>query len=104
MKLTKSQLREIIKQELAEYSSTTSWKPGTTYETEEDLDEQSFEKVQLPGQIKRRMARFIGTLKGEKMNKMRQMAVLYTVIKGLGISSQDLMTYIARVKQSMKKR
>ena len=51
MKLTKSQLKEIIEDVIKE-TAPTSWKAGTTYEDKEDLDEQDLDKVQIPGTVK----------------------------------------------------
>ena len=44
MKLTKSQLKEIISEVLDEMSPT-SWKAGTTYENDEDVNETNYEKI-----------------------------------------------------------
>ena len=84
MKLTKSRLKEIIREEI------------------EKINEADFEKTQIPGDVKRFMNRFIDKLKGKNLNKLKQAAILYKVIKALGISTSELTMYIQKIKRGMK--
>jgi|GEM_PF-6249044 hypothetical protein len=103
MKLTKSQLKEIIKEVISEQGITT-WKAGTAYENDEELDEGSLDKVAIPGNVKKRMERFLNSMKDSKMSRIRQMHILLQVLKGLGIGSKDLMLYVQKVKQGLEKK
>ena len=64
--------------------------------------EQNFEKVTMPSNVKRFMKRFIDAVQSGKLNRQRQKAILYKVIKGLGISPQELMMYVQKVKKGLK--
>ena len=63
--------------------------------------EQNFEKVTMPSNVKRFMKRFIDAVQSGKLNRQRQKAILYKVIKGLGISPQELMMYVQKVKKGL---
>ena len=47
------------------------------------------------------MDRFIDKLKDKKLTRQKQKAILYKVVKGLGISPQELMMYVQRVKKGL---
>ena len=83
MKLTKLKLKKIIREEIQKI-------------TEADL-----EKATIPADVKRFMERFIDKLKGKNLNKIKQVAILYKVIKGLGISTQELTMYIQKIKRGL---
>ena len=87
MKLTKSRLKEIIREELK------------LNETEP----QSFEKIPIPASIKRRMDRFIGTIKDQQMNKTRKLNILLQVTRALGISARELAAYGQLIRKGLKK-
>ena len=103
MKLTKSQLKEMIREVISEQGVTT-WKAGATYETDEELDEGGLDKVAIPGNVKKRMERFLNSMKDSKLSRIRQMHILLKVLRGLGISSKDLILYIQKVKQGLDKK
>ena len=83
MKLTKSILRQIIQEELESAK----------------INEQDYEKVQIPAQVKRYMNKFVDELTNSKLNRMKQVAILLTVMKGLNISSQDLVNIWVKLKK-----
>ena len=85
MKLTKSQLKKIIKEEI------------------QNLNEIDFDKVQLPSKVKRFMGKFVDSMKDAKLNRMKRSAILYKVIQAAGISTQTLMADIQLIKQGLKK-
>jgi hypothetical protein len=63
--------------------------------------EENLDKVAIPGNVKRFMGRFIDAVKGGKLTRQRQKAILYKVVKGLGISPQELMIYIQKIKKGL---
>ena len=85
MKLTKSELKEMIKEVIQE----------------EKINEVDFEKTTIPADVKRFMNRFINTLKGANLNKVKQVSVLGQVIKALGISQREFNAYIQRIKRGL---
>ena len=85
MKISKSRIKEIIREELAAAAT--------------GINEQDYEKVQIPAQVKRYMNKFVAELKDSKLNRMKQVAILLTVMKGLNISSQDLVNIWVKLKK-----
>ena len=85
MKIKKSKLKEIIREE---------------YEAIKEADMAS-EKI--PGDLKRFMDKFIDKLKDKKLTRNKQKSILYKVVKGLGVSPQELMRYVQKVKKGLKK-
>ena len=83
MKITKSRLKEIIREE---------------YEAIKEADMAS-EKI--PGDLKRFMDRFIDKLKDKKLTRNKQKSILYKVVKGLGVTPQELMMYVQKVKKGL---
>tara|TARA_X000001382_G_scaffold43066_1_gene29031 strand:- start:411 stop:668 length:258 start_codon:yes stop_codon:yes gene_type:complete len=85
MKLSKSRLKEIIKEEL-----------------QQAIEEKSqMEKTPIPADVKRFMNKFIEKLKGKDLSRIKQKAILFKVVKALGISPQELMMYVQRVKKEI---
>ena len=85
MKITESRLRQIIKEELKKQS----------------LQERDWDKVPVPAQVKRFQTRFIDAIKGANLNRLKQVAVLYRVIDALGLSTQELVMYIQKIKRDI---
>ena len=81
MKLSESELRKIIQNEL--------------------VIESSLDKVTIPGNIKKIMGKFLNSIQDAKLSRVRQMHILQQVLRGLHISSKDLMVYIQKVKQDL---
>ena len=84
MKLTKSKLKEIIKEEI------------------ENLNEVDFEKIKLPSVVNRFLDKFVNAMKGANLNRMKRAAILYKVIDAAGMTPQQLMADINKIKQAMK--
>ena len=84
MKFTKTKIKEIIREEI------------------KNLTEQDYEKVPIPASVKRYMNKFVDELKSSKLNRMKQVAILLTVIKGLGLNPQDLVRYMSKIKKGLK--
>ena len=84
MKITKSRLREIIREEL------------------QTINEVDFEKVQLPSQVKRWMGKFVDAMKNANLTRIKRAAILYFVIDASGMSVQQLMADIQKIKKELK--
>ena len=84
MKMKKSKLKEIIREELA------------------SMNEVDYEKVVLPAQVKRFMGKFVDSMKDANLNRLKRAAILYKVINASGISVQQLMADIQKIKKQLK--
>ena len=86
MKLTKSKLKEIIKEVLEE----------------EAINEVNFDKIKLPSVVNRFLDKFVQSMKGANLNRMKRAAILYKVIDAAGMTPQQLMADINKIKQALK--
>tara|TARA_B100000287_G_scaffold380053_1_gene383537 strand:+ start:293 stop:547 length:255 start_codon:yes stop_codon:yes gene_type:complete len=84
MKMKKSKLKEIIREEL------------------DSMNEVDYEKVVLPAQVKRWMGKFVDSMKDANLNRLKRSAILYKVIDASGISVQQLMADIQKIKRKLK--
>ena len=84
MKLTKSRLKEIVREEI------------------QAINEVDFEKVKLPTQVKRFLGKFVQSMKDANLNRIKRSAILYKVIEASGMSIQQLMADIQRIKKELK--
>ena len=94
MKLTKLQLKKIIKEEIQKLKK----RPKIVQVKRKGLSEGP---AALPGNIKRFMQKFIDQLKGSGLNRNKQMAVLAAVIDGMDIQPNKLMGLVQKVKAGM---
>ena len=85
MKLTKIMLKKMIKEELKK----------------QPLQERDWDKVPVPATVKRFQTKFIDALKGANLTRIKQVAVLYRVIDALGLSTQELVMYIQKIKRDI---
>ena len=88
IKLTESELKEIIE--------------SIVQKEIDSLNEDNFEKVMIPANVKRWMNRFIDAMKGVKLERIKKLAILYRIIKALGIDAQELNVYVGRVRRGLK--
>ena len=86
MKLTKSKLKEVIREVLEE----------------EKINEVDFSKIKLPSQVDRFLDKFVDSMKGANLNRMKRAAILYKVIDAAGMTPQQLMADINKIKQAMR--
>ena len=86
MKLTKSKLKEIIREVIEE----------------EKINEVNFDKIKLPSQVDRFLDKFVDSMKGANLNRMKRAAILYKVIDAAGMTPQQLMADINKIKQALK--
>ena len=81
MKLTKKKLKEMIKEEI--------------------LKEVDFGKVKLPSTVERFLNKFVDSMKIANLNRIKRSAILYKVIDAAGMSPQQLMADIQKIKKEM---
>ena len=86
MKLTKSKLKEFIREVLEE----------------ETINEVNFDKIKLPSVVNRFLGKFVDSMKGANLNRMKRAAILYKVIDASGMTPQQLMADIAKIKKELK--
>ena len=84
MKLTKSRLKEIVREEI------------------QAINEVDFSKIKLPSQVDRFLTKFVDSMKGANLNRMKRASILYKVIDAAGMTPQQLMADIQKIKQAMK--
>ena len=86
MKLTKTKLKEIIKEVIEE----------------EKLNEVDFSKIKLPSQVNRFLGKFVQSMKDANLNRIKRAAILYKVIDASGMSVQQLMADIQKIRKELK--
>ena len=84
MKLTKNKLREMIKEEI------------------QNLNEVDFDKVKLPSAVQRFLDKFVQSMKSANLNRLKRSAILYKVIQAAGMTTQQLMADIQKIKKELK--
>ena len=66
------------------------------------IKEVDFGKVKLPGNVGRYLNRFVDSMKSANLNRIKRSAILYKVIEAAGMSPQQLMADIQKIKKSIK--
>ena len=66
------------------------------------LNEVDFSKIKLPGQVDRFLNKFVDSMKGANLNRIKRSAILYKVIDASGMSIQQLMADIQKIKKELK--
>ena len=69
---------------------------------EGNLNEVDFNKIKLPSQVNRFLGRFVDSMKDANLNRIKRAAILYKVIDAAGMSPQQLMADIQRIKRELK--
>ena len=67
----------------------------------ENMKEADMETEKIPGYLKIFMDKFIDKLKDKKLTRNKQKSILYKVVKGLGVTPQELMMYVQKVKKGL---
>tara|TARA_Y100001963_G_C6629258_1_gene375488 strand:- start:185 stop:802 length:618 start_codon:yes stop_codon:yes gene_type:complete len=67
-----------------------------------DLNEDNWDKINIPANVKRWMGRFIDSVNSVKLEKIKKMAILFHVIKALGLNPQELNVYVQRIRRGLK--
>ena len=70
---------------------------------EEKLTEKTniFDKVKLPPLVDRFLNKFVDSMKDSKLNRIKRSAILYKVINASGMSVQQLMADIQKIKKQL---
>ena len=69
---------------------------------EENLNEVDFSKIKLPSQVNRFLDKFVDSMKGANLNRMKRSAILFKVIDASGMTVQQLMADIQKIKKELK--
>ena len=69
---------------------------------EEKINEVNFDKIKLPSVVNRFLDKFVQSMKGANLNRMKRAAILYKVIDAAGMTPQQLMADIQKIKTAMK--
>ena len=69
---------------------------------EENLNEVDFSKIKLPSQVNRFLDKFVDSMKGANLNRMKRAAILFKVIDAAGMTPQQLMADIQKIKKELK--
>ena len=65
------------------------------------LNEVNFDKVKLPSGIERHVNRLVDSVKSTGLNRIKRSALLYKVIDAMGLSTQQLMADIQKIKREL---
>ena len=69
---------------------------------EDAINEVNFDKIKLPSVVNRFLNKFVDSMKGANLNRMKRAAILYKVIDAAGMTPQQLMADIQKIKTAMK--
>ena len=69
---------------------------------EDTINEVNFDKIKLPSVVNRFLDKFVQSMKGANLNRMKRAAILYKVIDAAGMTPQQLMADIQKIKTAMK--
>jgi len=89
-------MSELIKQQNDEIRKETGMVK------EETINEINFDKIKLPSVVNRFLDKFVDSMKGANLNRMKRAAILYKVIDAAGMTPQQLMADIQKIKTAMK--
>ena len=66
------------------------------------LNEVDFDKIKLPSTVDRFLNKFVSAMKGANLNRMKRSAILYKVIDASGMTPQQLVADIGKIKRELK--
>ena len=66
------------------------------------VNEINFDKIKLPSVVNRFLNKFVQSMKGANLNRIKRSAILYKVINASGMSPQQLMADIQKIKKELK--
>ena len=89
-------MKDLIKQQNQEVRKKTNMIK------EENLNEVDFNKIKLPSQVDRFLNKFVDAMKGANLNRLKRSAILYKVINASGMTVQQLMADIQKIKKELK--
>ena len=88
-------MKDLIKQQNQEVRKETGMIK------EDTINEINFDKIKLPSQVNRFLNKFVDSMKGANLNRMRRATILYKVIDALGLDMSELRMYIQKIKREM---
>ena len=65
------------------------------------LNEVDYEDTKIPAPVERFIKKFIDALKGAKLNRIKQVAILGRVVDALGLEPSDLTRYTQKIKKGL---
>ena len=68
----------------------------------EGINEVNFEKIKLPSAVDRFLNKFVDSMKSANLNRIKRSAILYKVINASGMSVQQLMADVQKIKKELK--
>ena len=73
------------------------------FKTPEQVNEEDLEKggSALPSKLKMYMGKFSDEVNKAKLNKKKKVAILFKIIKSLGLTPQELSMYVTKVKKEI---
>ena len=89
-------MKDLIKQQNQEVRKKTGMIK------EENLNEVDFSKIKLPSVVDRFLNKFVDSMKGANLNRMKRAAILFKVIDAAGMTPQQLMADIQKIKKELK--
>ena len=89
-------MKDLIKQQNQEVRKETGMIK------EDTINEINFDKIKLPSQVNRFLNKFVDSMKGANLNRMKRAALLFKVIDAAGMTPQQLMADINKIKQALK--
>ena len=89
-------MKDLIKQQNQEVRKETGMIK------EDTINEVNFDKIKLPSVVNRFLDKFIDSMKSASLNRMKRAAILYKVIDAAGMTPQQLMADINKIKQALK--
>ena len=89
-------MKDLIKQQNQEIRKKTNMIK------EENLNEVDFSKIKLPSVVNRFLDKFVDSMKGANLNRMKRAAILFKVIDAAGMTPQQLMADIQKIKKELK--
>tara|TARA_R100000152_G_C6636427_1_gene82426 strand:+ start:83 stop:451 length:369 start_codon:yes stop_codon:yes gene_type:complete len=98
----KNKIIEGIISESEKFVGVQTMKDNPPFKTSKQIqNEADLGDVTIPASVKRYMGRFIDGIKGSNLNKIKRTAILFKIIKALGITPQELSQYMSKVKRGM---
>ena len=67
------------------------------------VNEINFDKIKLQSVVNRFLNKFVQSMKGANLNRIKRSAILYKVIDASGMSIQQLMADIQKIKRELQK-
>ena len=89
-------MKDLIKQQNQEVRKKTNMIK------EENLNEVDFSKIKLPSVVATGVNNFVDSMKGANLNRMKRSAILFKVIDASGMTVQQLMADIQKIKKELK--